>query len=65
VLKIQSGVLPLIPQGDCIAKNSSVWGINISPRVLAVRTKKGSHLSAFELVEGKLLCVKFNQESGR
>jgi hypothetical protein len=33
--KIQSGIQPSILQGDCITKNISIWGINISLNIVA------------------------------
>jgi hypothetical protein len=47
---------------DCIQKNISVWGINISLWVLELRKKKGSYWAVFE-AEGKLSCLKFNLEA--
>jgi hypothetical protein len=65
MLKIQSWSRPSILQEDCIQKNISVWGINISLRVIDLcKKKKGSYLAVFKAVEGKILCLKFNIGAG-
>jgi hypothetical protein len=55
-LKIQSRGRQTFRQEDCIQKNISVWGINISLRVIELRKKNGSYKSVLESFKGKLLC---------
>jgi hypothetical protein len=66
MLKIQSWGPPSILQEDCIQKNISVWGINISLRVIDLRKKKGSYSASavFKAVEEKILGLKFNLRAG-
>jgi hypothetical protein len=63
-LKIESSGRPSILQEDCIQKNISVWGINISLRLIDLREKKDSYLDIFKAVEEKILCLKFNLGAG-
>jgi hypothetical protein len=58
--KIQSWGRPSILQEDCIQKKISVWGINISLRVIYWREMKGSYSAVFKAVKGEILCLKFN-----
>jgi hypothetical protein len=55
--EIQSGGRPTILQGDCIQRNISVCGINISLRVIELLKKKGLYKAVFEAVEGNILCL--------
>jgi hypothetical protein len=64
VVKIQSGSLPSILQGECIPKKISFSAINISLWVIELRKKNGSYSVIFKAIEGKLLCLKFNLEAG-
>jgi hypothetical protein len=65
MLKIQSWVRPSILQEDCIQKNISVLGINISLRVIDLRERRVPIRAVFKAVEGKILCLKFNHGAGR
>jgi hypothetical protein len=47
-----------------LENNISLWGINLSLRVIQLREKKGSYSDIFEGNEGKLLCLIFNLEAG-
>jgi hypothetical protein len=64
MLKIQSWGPLSILQEDCIQKNISVSGINISLRVIDLRVKKGSYSAVFKAARGKILCFKFNLGAG-
>jgi hypothetical protein len=65
MLKIQSWGRLSILQEDCIQKNISVWGINISLGLIDLREKKDSYSAVFKAVMGKMLCLKFNLGAGR
>jgi hypothetical protein len=62
VLKIQSGWYPSILQGDCIKKIYCLWHKHLALGD-RVTEKKGSDSVVFKVVEGKLLCLKFNLEA--
>jgi hypothetical protein len=62
--KIQSRGRPSILQEDCIQKNVSVWGINISLRVIDLRKKKGSYSAVFISSYGKNIMLNI-QSWGR
>jgi hypothetical protein len=64
MLKIQSWGRLSILQEDCIQKNISVWGINISLWLIDLGEKKGSYSAVFKAVEEKILCLKFNLGAG-
>jgi hypothetical protein len=65
MLKIQSWGQPSILQEDCIQKNISVYGINISLLLIDLRKKKGSYSAVVRAVEAKILCLKFNLGASR
>jgi hypothetical protein len=52
------------PTGRLHPEKISVWGINISLRVIDWREMKGSYSAVFKAVEGKILCLKFNHGAG-
>jgi hypothetical protein len=64
VLNIQFGRWQSILQRDYIAKNISVYGINILLRVIELPEKKGYSSAVFERVEVKT-CVPNIQLGGR
>jgi hypothetical protein len=64
VLNIQFGRRQSILQRDYIAKNISVWGLNILLWVIELPEKKGSFSAIFEGVDGKFLCRIFNLKAG-
>jgi hypothetical protein len=65
VLKNLSGDWLSILPGDCITKNISIGGINISLRVIELRKKNGFYLAIYKRVERKLLCLQIYLETGR
>jgi hypothetical protein len=57
VLKIQSGGWPLILEQDYVTKNISVWGINISLRVIEDAKKDGLLFIRFQRNQEELFCA--------
>jgi hypothetical protein len=61
VLKIQSGGWPLILEQDYVTKNISVWGKNISLRVIEDAKKTGCYLSVVKGVKRKTIVAKIQR----
>jgi hypothetical protein len=57
VLKIQSGGWPLILEQDYVTKNISVWGMNISLRVIEDKEKDGLLFIRFQTNHKELFCA--------